>query len=176
MFSPHSSVPLPTVMSTLHQSVTLHTRSPLSSNYKASCHIMYIWKFKISHASVQIIALCSVFQTTPATITELSHSGHVTISMNVSPINRHPQGGVLTEEHQHICHLCTVKVYKIHNSSYSVTLQIHVTVYNAVTCSRPVRTTNVDFFDSEGSRPCGVYWYVMVYWCVLVWCVMVSGV
>jgi hypothetical protein len=33
---------LPTVMSTLHQSATLHTWPPLSSNYKAPLHIMYI--------------------------------------------------------------------------------------------------------------------------------------
>lgn len=83
IFSPNSSIPLPTVKSPLHQSVTLHTRSPLSYNYNPRRHIMYIWKSKILHASVPSIALCSVFQIAPAVITKLSHSGHFMIYVAV---------------------------------------------------------------------------------------------
>jgi hypothetical protein len=66
---------------------------------------MYIRKFKISHASVRSIALCSVFQTAPsAAITKLSHSGHFTISVFDVAVNCLSHNYVHTQ-HMHIMKL-----------------------------------------------------------------------
>lgn len=68
------------------------------------------------------------------TYSTYSHNENITYTttwtiLHVSLINHHPQGSKITEEHTtltHQCHMCTVKVYKIQNSSYSATLQIHI--------------------------------------------------